>query len=355
METLLGSFSAGFANAGHSVECLVSNDRLATQNEVVEGVHVCRTARLGELFSVSLSPGFPLRAIQSSADVWHVHQPNPLADLACLLKRNPCPIVITYHSDIVRQSMAMGVYGALLKRVLDKAWKIVVATPAHLENSPWLKAVSDKVECIPFGIDLSRFSPAKMDRPEVEKMRSSAKGRPIVLNVGRLVSYKGQSFLIESLEWTEAEVWIAGVGPLEKDLRQKAESCGVTDRVKFLGEISDAELISRFHACDVFALPSITKNEAFGIVQAEAMACGKPIVCCDLPSGVPYVNQDKITGLVVPPRDSEGFGRALDRILKDSELKCAMGEAANKRAKAEFDEPVMIDRYLDLFERARKA
>ncbi len=95
-----------------------------------------------------------------------------------------------------------------------------------------------------------------------------------------------------------ATILIAGDGPLAEPLKAQAAAAGLGSRVQFLGHLTDNEIVAHFHACDVFVLPSVTRAETFGVVQLEAMACGKPVVSTDLPTGVPWVNRHLETGLV---------------------------------------------------------
>jgi rhamnosyl/mannosyltransferase len=101
----------------------------------------------------------------------------------------------------------------------------------------------------------------------------------------------------------------------------------------------------------VFVLPSTTPNEAFGIVQLEAMACGKPVVSTALPSGVPFVNRDGETGFIVPPGDAGGLRERLALMIADPTLGARLGQAGRARVAAQFAETIMIERYWDCFER----
>ncbi len=351
IETLLRSWCEGFARLGAQVDCVVAAEHGRTVHESIAGVRIHRLASLGTLLSTSACPSYFFAARRYPADLWHAHFPNPLADVATLLGSRRPPLVISYHSDVIRQRSIMTAYQWVLRRVLRRATRIVVATPQHIEFSPWLSRCKEKCEVIPFGINLARLDLDAARRARVAELRKTSNGRPIVLNIGRLVSYKGQQHLLMAARDLEAEVWLVGRGPLEAALRSQAAELGISDRVRFHGEASDEQLGDLLHACDIFALPSVTRAEAFGIVQVEAMACGKPVVSCNLESGVPFVNQHEVTGLVVPPADSGALASALRRLAGDPALRARLGEAGGQRAQSEFEESVMVRRYWNLFER----
>jgi glycosyltransferase involved in cell wall biosynthesis len=350
IETLLRSWCEGFARRGAQVDCVVANDEARTSHEVMGGVRLHRYATWGTVASTSICPAYAGSTRRFAADLWHAHFPNPLADLACLAGPGSTPMVLSYHSDVIRQARWLACYRPVLRRLLERATRIVVATPRHLEFSPWLGAYQDKCEVIPFGIDLTRFAATASTRKAVAELRQSVSGRPVLLTIGRLVGYKGQRYLIEAARQLNAVVWLVGTGPLDVELKALAAECQLRDRIRFWGAVEDAFLPVLLQACDVFVLPSITPNEAFGIVQVEAMACGKPVVSCQLPSGVAYVNQHEATGLVVPPADAPALADALGRLLANAEWRARLGEGGRHRARTEFEESVMVERYARLFE-----
>jgi glycosyltransferase involved in cell wall biosynthesis len=351
IETLLRSWCEGFARRGAQVDCVVANDAPRTCHEVVRGVRLHRYASWGMLASTAICPAYLGSTRRYPADLWHAHFPNPLADLACLAGPRSTPLVVSYHSDVIRQARLMACYGPLLRRLLARAARIVVATPRHLDGSPWLGAYRAKCEVIPFGIDLTRYAENEATLPAAAELRRKTSGRPILLTIGRLVGYKGQRYLIEAARQLDAVVWLVGTGPLESELKALAAAWQLQERVRFWGAVEETWLPVLLQACDVFVLPSITPNEAFGMVQVEAMACGKAVVSCSLPSGVPYVNQHEVTGLVVPPADTVALAAALRRLLAEGSLRTRLGEAGRQRARAEFEVSVMIARYGRLFER----
>ena len=156
--------------------------------------------------------------------------------------------------------------------------------------------------------------------------------------------------MLSALTRLSAHGVIVGQGPMAEEWRRLARRLGVADRATFLGEVSDAERRILLHASDVLVLPSIDRREAFGIVQLEAMACGRPVIATDLPTGVRFANQDEITGLLVPPRDADALARAVRRVLDDAGLRERLGQAARQRVQREFTAARMIERTLLLYE-----
>jgi len=151
------------------------------------------------------------------------------------------------------------------------------------------------------------------------KARHDIRGKKVVLFVGRLVPYKGVEYLLAAfniLKTGEAALVIVGEGPLDGELKEKAASLGLKN-VVFAGAVPGEDLPGYYAACDVFVLPSVTRQEAFGLVLAEAMACGKPVISTNF-SGMPYVVGDG--GLLVAPKDPEALSGALDKVLGDDRL-----------------------------------
>ena len=170
-----------------------------------------------------------------------------------------------------------------------------------------------------------------------------------MLFVGRLRYYKGLNYLMDALRDIDATLLVVGSGPMEQEWRQYAESLPWGQRIVFCGEVPDALLPAYYQATDIFVLPATERSEAFGAVQIEAMAAGKPVVCTELGTGTSFVNRDGDTGLVVPARDSVGLSDALKRLLADESLRGQMGEAARVRAHTEFGEDTMVERVIDVY------
>lgn len=143
----------------------------------------------------------------------------------------------------------------------------------------------------------------------------------IVLFVGRLSYYNGVEYLIEAMQSVNAKLLIDGDGKSREKLENMTVSLGLEERVKFLGKVSNELLKYCYQICDVFVLPSVEPTEAFGLVQLEAMAYGKPVINTLLPTGVPFVSIDGKTGLTVEPRNSKALADAINKLLSDDELR----------------------------------
>jgi rhamnosyl/mannosyltransferase len=311
----------------------------------VEVVRVATAARVG---AVSLCPAMPSLLAREDADVIVIHEPNPMGLLAYCLVRPAAPLIVWFHSEVIRPDWQYRLfYRPLLQLALRRAARIVVASPALAASAPALREWQSKCVVIPYGIDADTGSPATIRR--AEELRKTSK-RPVVLFVGRLVPYKGAGVLLEAMRGLDAEAMLVGDGPERRGLELKASQMGIADRVTFAGEVSHEELSALYRACDLFVLPSVTRQEAFGVVQLEAMACGKPVISTDPGTGVAWVNQHGETGLVVPPGNAAALHDAIKSLLEDAPRRTALGEAGARRARSLFHVDRMIDSTLRLYD-----
>src|SRR4029453_13172931 len=173
---------------------------------------------------------------------------------------------------------------------------------------------------------------------------------PRMLYVGRLVYYKGLEVLLEALTRTAGGCAIVGEGSLEDALRGRIAARGLGDRVALLGRRAGDEVRALYQNCDIFVLPSTARTEAFGLVQVEAMMAGLPVISTNLPTGVPWVNDHGVTGLVVPPGDATALAAALRRLLENPPLRAKLGDAARARTLERFTRVRMVERFVDVVE-----
>jgi glycosyltransferase involved in cell wall biosynthesis len=316
-----------------------------------ETVYARSVANLGD---TPICPGMPLHALRrhwrAPFDIVHLQFPaDPMAHLACELLPRSVKRVIGWHSDIVRQQGLLKLYRPFLNHSLRRADAIIAATPAHISSSAQLAPVrgTARFHIVPYGFDLARFR----DRPALaDEIRRRHAGRFLLFALGRHVYYKGFEFLIRALaSIPQATLALGGQGPLTPELRRIAREAGVAERVEFLGRIPDRDLPAWYHACDVFCLPSVEPAEAFGIVQVEAMACARPVLCCQLHNGVNWVNRDGETGLAVPAADPAALAVALTRLRRDAALRARLGEEGRRRAFSVFSAEAMASGTLAVY------
>ncbi len=336
----------------YQTSVLVNSGSRSSSEEMINGVKVVRISELGRAASAPFSPAFvsALACEAKTADILHFHHPNPTGDLARFLTRPSAPAVMTYHSDVVRQRWAMIGYGPLQNWMMKHCKVIMPTSPNYMESSTWLQRHRERCTVVPLGIrtDSFRESPDVLER--ARQIRSTYQ-RSLVLFVGRLRYYKGLQFLVEAMKDVNADLLIAGTGPMEDSLRQQAAVLGVADRIHFVGDIVDAEKIASYYAADVFCMPSHLRSEAFGLSQVEAMLTGLPVVSTRIASGVPFVNHDGISGFTVEPENPAALADALIRLLSDDSLRNRLGSQARERAQTEFSASRMCEQVMEVYAR----
>ena len=303
------------------------------------------------LFKVSgtmISPRMILTALRicRGYDVVHVHHPDPMACLALFLSRYKGKVVLHWHSDIVKQKFALRFYQSLQNWLISRADLIIGTSPVYLESSPYLRHVSHKTACLPIGVDA-----LEPERERVEAIRSCYAGKKIIFSLGRMVPYKGFEYLIQAAAYLDDSyvIVIGGEGPLLRQLQNEIRMCGLRGKVELIGYVSERQLPAYFGACTLFCLPSVEKTEAYGIVQIEAMSCGKPVVATRIKgSGVSWVNEHGVTGLNVPPRDSSALANAFADITADETTYNTYSRNARERYLSAFTTEKMISDYKKL-------
>ena len=344
METVLKEICENMDPRVH-LQVLVANTRLRTEREE-RGFQITRVASVGKLFSCPMAPTFPLHARKMQADLIQVHMPNPLAELSAMIAARDTPIIAHFHSDIVRQRNLLKLYQPFLEKFYRRVNCIVVPSPRHIDVSPFVSRHRDKCRVVPFGIPVSHFDLDEQRRAKVNKLRD---GLPVILCVGRLVSYKGIEYLIHAMTDLRARLRIVGQGPLEHSLKELVKKLRLSEKVSFLGQLPFDDLVAHYHACDVFVLPSITNAEMFGIVQLEAMACRKPVISTTLKTGVSWVNQDGVTGCLVPPGDVKQLARSIRHLLRNPQLRDDLGRAGRRRVEQHFTSEKMTANMLEVY------
>lgn len=322
----------GLAARGHTVTVLTAryHHNLPRDEQVINGVRVIRLWSPLRISRGMVMPAYPLAAYKliKMHDVVSIHTPmleTPLFALLCKLLGKP--LTITHHGDLV---LPRGWLNRLIERFVFSfyqmgakvAYRIVGYSHDYADHSYYLRPFRDKTRII--------YPPIEIPMPDasrVEDLRSQwsngtgTSTGPLIGYAGRFVEEKRPDVLINTLprihqKYPGARIVFAGEYRLkyedffERNLELVERH---KDHLVFLGLLTSAQDVADFYAAmDVLALPSDT--ECLGLVQAEAMLCGTPVVVTNIPGARETV---RVTGMgeVVTPRDPDALAEGLLKVL----------------------------------------
>lgn len=351
IEQVAFDFSRILKHQGNCVKVVCFNNSKKTVTDIYDGIEVTRIGYKKKFASqaISLSYFFILKKLikDFSPDVIHIHLPNPLIATYLLFLNPSCRITLHWHSDIVKQKRLKQLYYPFEKKILKRADKIIATSQIYAENSDSLSMYLEKVSIIP-NIVCTKFLDdlSENDKKQISAIREKFNNKKLVFFIGVHREYKGLQYLVDAAKYltTDYVVLIAGKGPLTDELKQKVLELSLKN-VFFIGSISEEEKKQYLWASDVYAFPSITKNEAFGIALAEALYCELPAVTFTIKgSGVNWVNQDCVTGLEVKEYSPEKYAMALMSVSKEQYSKNAREWVEKK-----FTENAINDKVKDFF------
>ena len=328
---------------GHYEQLVLAfNDKSETVKEEVDGIPVVRAGVQRVIASQPLSKGYKkcvYEAIRDfKPDIIHFDYPNPYAAFFLLKAmrkfRFTGKFYLFWHMDIVKQKILRIFFGPQTKKLIKRADRIICTSPNYLVGTSYLPNVKDKdIRVIPLCVAQERLEVTPEQKAAAQAIKDKYENKKIVFFFGRHVPYKGLEYLIEannSINQEKVQLLIAGSGPLTEELKEKASSM---KNVEFIGRLPDEDINTYLLACDIFAFPSITRNEAFGISLAEAISFGKPAVTFTIPgSGVNFVSVNGETGLEAPNCDSKALAENIMRLVEDDELYRKLSEGASQRA-----------------------
>jgi glycosyltransferase involved in cell wall biosynthesis len=334
------------------------NSRLSqhTKTEITfnDKVEVIKVGRMFSFLKLDFCPSlfFYIRYFAKFSDtIFHVHTPNPTMLLALLMIGKIRNVVITHHSDAIRQKVLKYLFRPIEHWIYSQAKVILTTSRAYQSGSKFLRMYKPKLAVLPLGLDLSTFkNPQQSTLDRVQQLKAEH-GDIIWLAVGRMVYYKSFHIALAALRQVPGKLLIVGTGKLMADLQKTAYELNVADRVVWLGQTSDEELLAAYHAATALWFPSSVRSEAFGMVQVEAMASGCPTINCYIAgSGVPWVCRHEREGLTVPINDARAFAGAARRLLEEDGLRERLSQGARIRAE-KFSDTLMAQRSLAVYQR----
>lgn len=363
IESVTEILAQGTARLGSSVVVVCFCPRGSEIQECGDRLKVRRIRESNKIASQPLSIAYVLACLEEArnAGIVHVHYPNILAAIATLLTPRSCRVVVHWHSDILNKGLLGWLIRPIERAMLNRADIVIAATKNYADASDAIRLVSSKTVVVPYGIkdpgaaacadnsidESINIEEVSRHSRSFNQALSSIKGRRVILAVGRLVEYKGFQYLIRAMNYISRDsvLIIAGDGPTRKKLESIISESGIGDRVILLGRIDDAELNILYSLASIFCLPSIDRAEAFGVVLLEAMARGIPIVTTSIPgSGTSWVNADGVSGVNVPPRDSQTIATACNSILVSSQLGHKLSMGARSRFVTIFTENAFVEK-----------
>jgi glycosyltransferase involved in cell wall biosynthesis len=200
------------------------------------------------------------------------------------------------------------------------------------------------------GVDIDRFRPDPQAREEWARRFSLGPGEVILSTVSYLRPFKNPQILVEACgelarRGVAARLFVAGDGEMLPDLKRLSNRLGVDGRIQWLGNVADPKAL--LQASDIFLLASV--GEAFGLVLAEAMACGVPVVGSRSGSLMEVV-ADGRTGVLCTPLDARAFADAIERLVRDVPLRQHMAAEAIERVRKRFSLDMSVEKTLEIYE-----
>jgi len=314
----------------------------------------------------------------------HLYYPFFGSDLIMLAYKKIRPnakLILHYEMDPIGQGLKGLIFKLHIKMFLGAlikaADKVAALSMDHANNSylaPYLAAYPAKFVELPNGIDTSLFRILPPDDRLKESNNICVQDKVIIFVGGldRQHYFKGVPVLLDAFAKLpknyfpnvlengvqrgilqelrgEAKLIIVGDGGLRSEFERQAKQLGISDRVIFTGWIKNEQLPGYYSIADIFVLPSTDKTESFGIVVAEAQACGLPVIVSDWP-GVRKTIVDGETGYVAKPNDADDLADKLKKLINDNELRKGMGAAGHENAGAKYDWNHVADKMINIYD-----
>lgn len=283
-------------------------------------------------------------------------------------------LIIQYHMDVQGLSplgKLLSIPSRLIRySLLNQADTIVCGSLDYIKSSQiknYYNSHKNKFQEIPFGLDIKKYQPKLINRHLENKTIARAqeivhyindkfikRDRLNLLFVGGLDSahyFKGLEILLSSLVITSSRNWrlkIVGDGNLRAHYESLAHDLKINKQIEFCGKLTDEDLIRSYQNADLFILPSINSNEAFGLVLIEALACGVPVIASNLP-GVRQVFSDHKQGLLAAPGNVDDLKDKLDYIFANEEIRRNMALSARRLVEEKYDNNFIQKRLENIF------
>lgn len=329
---------------------------MPSKRDCYNGVRVYRCRSFAEIASAPLSASFLARGRKETkdADIVVSHFPYPMTDLGILMGLFGGKLVVWWHCDFDTQKgrILTKLYTPLVKNTLKKADAIIVSAKGNITGSRILRKFRHKCHVISFAVSDEIAAEGRAYCAKKHGEEAGRKTKVHVIFIGRFVWYKGLDILLKAFSRLDRDLYelvLVGDGPLAGNMKKLAEELRLGN-VRFAGAVSEKEKRDWLKWCDFLVLPSVSKAEAFAIVQIEAMAFGKPVINTWIPSGVPDICPNGVSGITVNPRSEKELAEAIQKLGEDRKLREQLGERGFRLVEEKYSRTYMVKQYIRLFQ-----
>jgi len=358
IEKSIEVFSSKYRERGHNVLIVAPVYKGMPDEEGVYRIPAIQNFN-GTDFSVELPmPGVLKDVLEEfEPDMVHSHHPFLVGDTALRVSAGfDIPVVFTYHTmyemnthDVPGDSKALKKFVVELAEGYCDLCDHIIAPSESIEKLLKDRGVKTEISVVPTGINISEF--AEGDGKCLRKKFGIPDNVFLAGYLGRVAEEKNMRFLAEAVTLfmkknKDVHFLVVGDGDLSKELKVRMRSSGVAYRVHFAGILKGGDKINAYNAMDIFVFAS--KSETQGLVLAEAMASGVPVIAVDAP-GVREVVEDGANGYLLTGEDKKLFSEKLDKFYN---MNITEREALKNNAKAtaeKFDYKKSIQKTLDLY------
>lgn len=312
-------------------------EKLAYTGNMAQDVASSWSARLTLLSFLGADFVHAVRARRSfEPDLIHAHWWFPNGVVGTWLKGlTHRPLITTLHGTDVRLARSIGVAKPLFRHVMQHSTQVTAV-------SRWLADEAQRV----ISIDRPSVAPMPVATDLFSPGGERIAGR--MLFVGRINTQKGIDHLLRSMQrmTAKATLDVVGDGSGKDAMKQLATDLGISDRVNWIGQLKQPQLVEYYRKASVMVVPSV--DEGLGLAAVEALLCETPVVALNS-GGLTDVVRDGQTGVLVPPGDMAAMARALDDILASEDRGRTLGVAGRIYALATFAPESAARRYADIY------
>lgn len=348
IEQMIHQLALGSSAAGIDVKVLCLCDQAAGLKVINKNYRIIYVKKHAEISSMGISFNYlkKFRELATEADIIHYHFPWPFMDLIHFISLIKKPYIVTYHSDIIKQSVLKKLYDPLMWLFLNGANSVIATSPNYKKSSPVLDLLKICVVVIPIGICEDSYK-KRLTITKLEEWETKI-GRNFCLFLGAMRNYKGLDILLSIDQKLKSNVVVLGPGRPDTITRLR-KKISRENNFLFLGALSEDDKVAVLKLCSCVILPSNKRSEAFGVSLLEGALFSKPLISCEIETGTSYVNIDNLTGFVIPPNDRQAMAKAINYLVDNEDHSRIMGKNAYQRYYCLFRASEMTQSYINLY------